>query len=62
VTVRRAPVAEASVLVTVAAVLVALDETITGVFRRVRRHPVGLLVLAAGTGAAIGHLWLDDTP
>lgn len=57
---RPAPVAEASLLVTTAAVLVALDETITGLFREVRRHPVGLLVLAAATGAAIGHLWLDQ--
>lgn len=58
---RPAPLVEATVLVTAAVALVAVDETLTGLFRRLRRHPVGLLVLAALTGAAIGHLWLDDS-
>lgn len=47
-------------LAALAAYVVSTDTTITQLWRRLRRHPVGLLALGAASGAALVHLWLED--
>lgn len=52
---------EASALAAAAYVIYVRQETVTSMWRRLRKHPVGLLALGAVTGAAVAHLWIENT-
>lgn len=52
---------EGVILVIAGVAVLVRQETLTSVHGRLRTHPAGLIALGALTGAAIVHLWLEET-
>lgn len=57
----RTATLEGVLLLGAGAVVLWRQETITSIHRRLRRHPAGIITLGALTGAALVHLWLEET-